>query len=74
MLSPIFSYMRHLGARLGGERGATMVEYGIIVALIAVVSILVIGAVGIDVFQGFNSTQANITTPVAPLDCDPACP
>ena len=66
MLSPVFSYMRHLGARLGGERGATMVEYGIIVALIAVVSILVIGAVGLDVFAGFDSTQENITTPVGP--------
>lgn len=74
MLSPIFSYMRHLGARLGGERGATMVEYGIIVALIAVVSILVIGAVGIDVFGAFDSTQANVTTPVAPCPVDGPCP
>jgi len=74
MLSPLFSYMRHLGARLGGERGATMVEYGIIVALIAVVSILVVGAVGLDVFGAFDSTQANITTPPAPCPVGGPCP
>jgi Flp pilus assembly pilin Flp len=65
MLS-VVSYLRAQGARLMGERGATMVEYGIIVALIAVVSILVITQVGLDVFAGFDSTQQNIQTPVGP--------
>lgn len=66
MLSPVFDYMRYLGTRLGGERGATMVEYGIIVALIAVLSITVITLVGEDVWGAFDSTQKNITTPVGP--------
>jgi Flp pilus assembly pilin Flp len=50
-----------------GERGATMVEYGIIVSLIAVVSILVIGALGLDVFGAFNSAEDNMPAPGGPL-------
>jgi Flp pilus assembly pilin Flp len=50
-----------------GERGATMVEYGIVVSLIAVVSILVIGALGVDVFGAFNSAEDNMPTPGGPL-------
>jgi Flp pilus assembly pilin Flp len=37
-----------------------MVEYGIMVALIAVVSVLVIGALGFDVFAAFDTTQETI--------------
>ncbi len=38
-----------------------MVEYGIMVALIAVVSVLVIGVLGVDVFSAFSSAEQNIT-------------
>ena len=38
------------------ERGATLVEYGILVALIAVVSIGVIATVGLDVLAVFTGT------------------
>ena len=37
------------------ERGATMVEYGILVALIAVVSIAVIATLGLDVLAAFTN-------------------
>ena len=40
-----------------GERGATMVEYGIIVALISIVAIIVITALGVDVFTAFNAAE-----------------
>ena len=47
------------------ERGATMVEYGIVVALIAIVSILVVGAVGVDVFGQFEGAQTAFDGPGA---------
>ncbi len=37
-----------------------MVEYGIMVALIAAVSILVIGFLGVDVFDAFSTAEKNI--------------
>jgi pilus assembly protein Flp/PilA len=40
------------------ERGATAVEYGLLVALIAAVIILVVGAVGSKVSNAFESTNA----------------
>ncbi len=50
----------YLQSRLSGDKGATMVEYGIMVALIAVVSVLVIGALGQNVFTAFDTTQQNV--------------
>jgi Flp pilus assembly pilin Flp len=49
------------------ERGATMVEYGIIVALISIIAVLVITALGVDVFNAFNSAENNMPTPGGPL-------
>jgi len=42
------------------ERGATMVEYGILVALIAAVSILVITTIGTDIQAAFQTIADNI--------------
>ena len=53
------------------ERGATMVEYGIVVALIAVVSILVVGALGVDVFNAFDAGQSNINPGAGPTPPTP---
>ena len=50
------------------ERGATMVEYGILVALISVVAILAIAALGTDVFGAFDNAQKEVG-PVAPTPC-----
>ena len=55
-----------LQAARASEEGATMVEYGIVVALIAVVSILVIGALGVDVFNAFDQTQSNVDSGAGP--------
>lgn len=60
MFSPVIAYVRHLGARFGGDEGATMVEYGIMVALIAAISILVIGVLGVDVFDAFTTAEEGI--------------
>jgi pilus assembly protein Flp/PilA len=43
-----------------GERGATAVEYGIMVALIAAVIILVVKAVGSKTSNAFQSVNANL--------------
>ncbi len=60
MFTPAIAYIRHLGVRFRGDQGATMVEYGIMVALIAAVSILVIGFLGVDVFDAFQTAETEI--------------
>jgi pilus assembly protein Flp/PilA len=42
------------------EEGATMVEYGLMVALIAVVCILVVAALGTAVGEKFDITQQEV--------------
>lgn len=42
------------------ERGEAMVEYSLVVALIAVVSLLVVGALGMDVFGFFDAGQLGL--------------
>ena len=46
------------------ERGATMVEYGIMVALIAVITILAVAALGLDVFTAFDLTMEQRSAPL----------
>jgi pilus assembly protein Flp/PilA len=41
-------------AARGDDRGATMVEYGLLVALISVAAILFITAIGVDVAAAFS--------------------
>lgn len=53
------------------DEGATMVEYALMVALIAVVSIAVVAALGDGVFDAFNTTNTEIqTTGGAPVPPD----
>ena len=46
--------------RVREERCATAVEYGLLVALIAAVIILVVGVLGSKVSNAFDSVQANM--------------
>jgi len=48
-------FLRGLAIRLRREDGATMVEYGIMVALIAAIAVAVIGLLGIDVKNAFQA-------------------
>ncbi len=66
VLSQVTSFVRYFRARLSSEEGATMVEYGIMVALIAVVSVLVIGVLGVNVFSAFDTAQQNIDPTATP--------
>ncbi len=61
MLNMLRTYLRALLS----ERGATAVEYGIMVALIAVVIIGAVAALGLGLNGVFSST-ADTIAPVAP--------
>ena len=47
-------------ARLQGERGATAVEYGLLVALIAAVIVGVVGLLGTQIQQAFQDVLTAI--------------
>jgi len=49
-----------IGRFVREESGATMVEYGIMVALVAAVAIAVVKVVGSKVNNGFQSVNANM--------------
>jgi pilus assembly protein Flp/PilA len=49
-----------LASRVEGERGATMVEYGLMVALIAVVVAVGAGLLGIGIDQLFDDVTAQL--------------
>lgn len=49
-----------LASRLAREEGATMVEYGLMVALIAVVCLLAVTAIGVNLNATFNTIAAAI--------------
>ena len=52
---------RFVAARLNmSDRGATAVEYGMIVALIAAVIVVTVGLVGQDTLGGFDTVENNI--------------
>ena len=73
VLSQVTSFVRYFRAQMVSEEGATMVEYGIMVALIAVVSVIVVGVLGVDVFSAFDTAQANIGT-AGPCPTGGPCP
>lgn len=52
--------MKNFSAMLRNDDGATMVEYGIMVALIAAVCIVLVSTLGGRVSNAFSSVNANI--------------
>lgn len=57
----LFIYTRiRLTAKIGTERGASAVEYGLLVALIAVVIIAAVTLLGGNLKSLFNSTASSI--------------
>ncbi|GFO64457.1 Flp family type IVb pilin [Geomonas paludis] len=49
--------------KLQDQKGATMVEYGLMVALIAAVSVVVVGALGGEVNDAFQKVVDGFTPP-----------
>jgi len=54
------SLMRKAQKLLKGEQGATMVEYGLMVALIAVVCIAAVTTLGTNISTKFDSTATSV--------------
>ena len=52
----------YLESRLRREEGATMVEYGLMVALIAVVALVAVTALGVNVAAKFQQIALAIAT------------
>ena len=60
-----FRFLAHIHARLEAQEGQAMVEYALILALIAVVSIVVLQAMGLNVsriFGNVNNTLSGVGT------------
>jgi pilus assembly protein Flp/PilA len=53
-----------LRARLERQEGQALVEYALILALIAVVSILILNALGLSVSRLFNSVNTQLSAAV----------
>ena len=51
----------HLAALFRRDEGATMVEYGLMVALVAVVALLAVTALGVNVSAKFNEIATAIS-------------
>jgi pilus assembly protein Flp/PilA len=60
LYSLIASFLVHAGARLRKEDGATAVEYGLIVALIAAVIIVAVTALGVRIGDVFCDVVVRI--------------
>ena len=52
--------IKHMLAMLRDDEGATMVEYGIMVALIAAVCIVLVTTLGKNVSNAFSSVNSNL--------------
>jgi pilus assembly protein Flp/PilA len=60
MLKYVVSAQNALAQRLRSDRGATAVEYGLLVALIAAVIVAIVLVVGQQVSNAFNSVSSNM--------------
>lgn len=69
------SFFSNLATRLRrDQRGATAVEYGIMVSLIAVVIIIAVTALGDTLQDTFNDVQCTISGSTAGVCAPPAAP
>jgi len=58
----MYQYAKSLVKRFAGEKdGAALAEYGLLIGLIAVVSIAIITALGADIQGAFTDIQAAIS-------------
>ena len=62
----MLSLYTNITTRLRSEKGATAVEYGIMVALIAVVIIVAVSTLGGTLTDMFNGVNEDILNPPAP--------
>lgn len=56
----MLQYMQRLAHRRNNEKGASAVEYGLLVAAIAAIIVVIVFALGTLVKKGFTDTCSNI--------------
>lgn len=61
----IKSYLTYFKAKMGSKKGQGMVEYGLILALVAVVVIGALTLVGDNIGNIFNSVAGKLTAPAS---------
>jgi Flp pilus assembly pilin Flp len=67
----MIEYLTKLGSRLGAvrrsgkdrERGASLVEYALLLALIAVVCVVAVASLGTTLDESYSSTDASLFAP-----------
>ena len=57
-------FITYVQARLHEEKGATMVEYGILISLISIAAIAAILLIGPKLLGAFDSAEKSIPAPV----------
>jgi pilus assembly protein Flp/PilA len=60
MLNSLYAYVGSLFTQLREEGGQTMAEYGILIAVIAIVVIIAAGLLGTNLSSLFNSTATKV--------------
>jgi pilus assembly protein Flp/PilA len=65
----MLEFIRRVAARQRGEDGASSVEYGLLVAAIAAIIVLVVFAIGTWVQGAFNETCTNLQEATPAAEC-----
>jgi pilus assembly protein Flp/PilA len=60
LLIPLIAWMADVKDRLNSEKGATAVEYGLLVALIAAVIITIVATLGGQINTAFNTVSSQL--------------
>ena len=61
MLSNLMDFVYGFMARAKAEEGQAMVEYGLILALVSVVALATLAAIGVDIGTAFTRVSTAIT-------------
>lgn len=62
VLASIMSYVANLEERRKGDKGATAVEYGLLVALIAAIIIAAVALLGTNIRDAFGKVNSSMGT------------
>ena len=57
---PMTSVVRHIWIRLADERGASMVEYALLLALIAITALVAVAFFGSSLSESFNGSTTDM--------------
>jgi pilus assembly protein Flp/PilA len=60
MLNSLFDLVSYLKLRLGRDEGQTMAEYGILIAVIAIIVVVAAALLGSSISSLFNSTAGKV--------------